>query len=284
MVNNPVNLEPAIVIEGPQEDWPGGTQTLRPLRPEREPNRGGTFWFGVEAGNSEIWFRITYEAIHRMQEKAPRARGARLIDAWIAWLQANPDHEATDRNQLRVFVSDHGRYKSRAVATNGLDKSGPRNAHLAQRVANAGFLTNAIMMRREVLIDRSIDGAVVEQRSEDAPARGKLAPQAIDPRAKRLDRVAITFTARHGRRRARRPPGSGRRRVAGGVGEQVAEHLDDTGAVGNHARQVRRLVDGHVVARAAGQERAARRVDERARVGRLGIDRQGAGVDVADVE
>ena len=79
-------------------------------------------------------------------------------------------------------------------------------------------------------------------------------------------------------------PDRRRRRVAGGVGEQVAEHLHDAGAVGHHARQVRRQVDGHVVAGAAGQERAARRVDERARVGRLGIDRQGAGVDAAGVE
>ncbi|MCY4634340.1 MAG: hypothetical protein OXG04_07530, partial [Acidobacteria bacterium] len=79
-------------------------------------------------------------------------------------------------------------------------------------------------------------------------------------------------------------PDRRRRRVAGGVGEQVAEHLDDAGAVGHHARQVRRQIDGHVVAGAPGQERAARRVDERARVGRLGIDRQGAGVDTAGVE
>ena len=61
-------------------------------------------------------------------------------------------------------------------------------------------------------------------------------------------------------------PDRRRRRVAGSVGE----HMDDAGAVGHHARQVRRQVDGHVVAGAAGQERAARRVDERARVGRLG--------------
>ena len=65
-------------------------------------------------------------------------------------------------------------------------------------------------------------------------------------------------------------PDRRRRRVAGGVGEQVAEHPDDAGAVGHHARQLRRQVDGHVLAGAAGQQLAARRGDERARVGRLG--------------
>lgn len=107
MVNNPDNLGPAIVIEGTREDWPGGARTLRPLRPEREPNRA-TFWFGAQAGDSEVWFRITAEAVHRMQEETPRARGGRLIDAWIVWLQANPDHQPTGRSRLRVFVSDDG--------------------------------------------------------------------------------------------------------------------------------------------------------------------------------
>ena len=49
------------------------------------------------------------------------------------------------------------------------------------------------MIQREVLIGRSVAGTVVEHRSEDTPARGKLTPQNIDPGAKRLDRVVRTF-------------------------------------------------------------------------------------------
>ena len=59
---------PAIVIEGAREDWPGGPRTLTPLDTHREPNRQ-TFWFGAELApdDNEAWFRITLEAVHRME-------------------------------------------------------------------------------------------------------------------------------------------------------------------------------------------------------------------------
>ena len=71
---------PEIVIAGTREDWPGGAQTLTPRDPTREPN--GRLWFGAELDpdGSQVWFRITAEAVGRMREKTPRARGARLID------------------------------------------------------------------------------------------------------------------------------------------------------------------------------------------------------------
>ena len=107
MVNNPANLQPAIVIEGTRQDWPGGAQILTPLPPDREPDRPA-FWFGAQAGAIEVCFRLTQEAIHRMPEEEPQARGQRLIDALIAWLQDNPDHQLTPRNHFRVLVADDG--------------------------------------------------------------------------------------------------------------------------------------------------------------------------------
>ena len=72
MTNGPA-IVPEIVIEGMRNDWPGGRQTFWPLRPERaEPNKD-TFWFGARlkpAGN-QVWFRITMEAVRRMQEETP---------------------------------------------------------------------------------------------------------------------------------------------------------------------------------------------------------------------
>ena len=64
----------------------GGARTLTARDPTREPN--GTFWFGAELGpaGDQVWFRIAEEAIGRMPEKTPRARGARLVDALIVWI------------------------------------------------------------------------------------------------------------------------------------------------------------------------------------------------------
>ena len=100
---------PAIVIEGTREDWPGGPRTLTALDPNREPNRL-TFWFGAELtpDDNEVWFRITMEALRRIQEERPGARGNRLLDALLAWLRDNPDRQLEDLNRFQVFVSDAG--------------------------------------------------------------------------------------------------------------------------------------------------------------------------------
>ena len=77
----PDTAGPKIVIAGTREDWPGGAQTLTPRDPTREPN-GRILWFGAALdadGSQQVWFRITAEAVGRMREKTPRARGARLI-------------------------------------------------------------------------------------------------------------------------------------------------------------------------------------------------------------
>ena len=100
---------PAIVIDVTREDWPGGPRTLTPLDPNREPNRQ-TFWFGAELapGGNQVWFRITLEAVHRMEEKTPDARGNRLVDALLAWRSDAPDHRLEDLNRFQVYVSDAG--------------------------------------------------------------------------------------------------------------------------------------------------------------------------------
>ena len=71
----------AVVIEGRRDDWPGGLRLLMPCPPSREPN-GRTYWFGAELdpAGSQLWFRVTSEAIHRMREKTPRARGACFVN------------------------------------------------------------------------------------------------------------------------------------------------------------------------------------------------------------
>ena len=100
---------PAIVIEGTREDWPRVPRTLTRLDPNPEPNRQ-TYWFGAELapGDSQVWFRITMEAIHRMQEKTPAGRGNRLVDALLAWLSDDRDHQLEDLNRFQVYVSDAG--------------------------------------------------------------------------------------------------------------------------------------------------------------------------------
>ena len=108
MSNGPA-IVPVIVIEGTREDWPGGPRTLTPLDPNREPNRL-TFWFGAElapAGN-QVWFQITGETIERMPEETPGAHGNRLVDALLAWLSDNRDHQLRDLNRFQVLVSDAG--------------------------------------------------------------------------------------------------------------------------------------------------------------------------------
>ena len=95
--------ELAIVIAGRRGDWPGGPQTLTPREPTREPN--GTLWFGAELdpAGGQVWFRITSEAIHRMREKAPRARGACFVDALITWM--TPERQlGPELNRFQVHV------------------------------------------------------------------------------------------------------------------------------------------------------------------------------------
>ena len=99
---------PQIVIEGRREDWLGGARTLTPRELCREPNRQ-TFWFGAELDpdGSQVWFRITAEAVRRMKEQTPEARGERLVDALLAWL--TPDRELEpELNRFQVLVSDDG--------------------------------------------------------------------------------------------------------------------------------------------------------------------------------
>lgn len=96
-----------IVIEGRRENWPGGARTLTPRTAGREPN-GRIPWFGAEldTGN-QVWFWIAPQAVRRMREKTPRARGERLIDALLGWL--TPDRALKrEINRFEVRVSDEG--------------------------------------------------------------------------------------------------------------------------------------------------------------------------------
>ena len=96
-----------ITIEGTREDWPGGARTLSPRDALREPN--GIFWYGADLtpDGKQVWFRVAPEAVGRMQAQTPRARGDRLIDAFLAWL--SPDQQLRGAlNRFEVRVSDEG--------------------------------------------------------------------------------------------------------------------------------------------------------------------------------
>ncbi len=101
----------AIIIKGRREDWPGGARTLTPLPPlpRGKPFRGA-HWFGAELDpdRSEVWFRITGKDIHRMREKTPRARGARLIDELITWMTSDDRQLGSDLPDFEVKVSHDG--------------------------------------------------------------------------------------------------------------------------------------------------------------------------------
>ena len=100
--------DPAIVIAGRREDWPGGAKTLTPLDASREPN--GTFWFGAELDPDvrQVWFRIDEEAIGRMPVETPKARGRRLVDALIVQIAADDGPLRFGINRFDVHVSEAG--------------------------------------------------------------------------------------------------------------------------------------------------------------------------------
>ncbi len=100
---------PEIILEGKFGNWPGEARTLTPCRPEREPNRPHVYSFGAELdqGNDEVWFRITWEAIRRMKERTPHARGNRLVDALVSWMTPERSLEP-GLNRFKVRVSETG--------------------------------------------------------------------------------------------------------------------------------------------------------------------------------
>jgi hypothetical protein len=108
-MSNGTATVPAIAIDGTREDWPGGPLTLTPLDPNQEPNRQTT-WFGaaLATGDNQVWFRITMEAVHRMREETPGDRGNRLVDALLAWLNDDREHQLEDVSRFQVYVSDAG--------------------------------------------------------------------------------------------------------------------------------------------------------------------------------
>ena len=99
-----------LTSRGRAKTGPAAIGTLTSRDPSREPNRQ-TFWFGAELDpdGSHVWFRIASEAVRRMGEQTPRARGDRLVDALLAWLMT-PDRRQLepDLNRFQVLVSDDG--------------------------------------------------------------------------------------------------------------------------------------------------------------------------------
>ena len=84
--------------------------------------------------------------------------------------------------------------------------------------------------------------------------------------------------------RRRNPDGSGFRRLARRVGEQVVEYLHHALPVGHDPGQVGRQVDADGVPPAGADARAAGLVHQRGDLGGLGRDRQRPGFDAPGVE
>ena len=98
---------PAIVIDGTFDNWPGGPQTLTELPAYQEHSRDAfRFGYWLTRDGKEVRFRITWEAVRRMKEETPGARGDRLVDALLAWLSDNPDYQFDVGNSFQVFVSE----------------------------------------------------------------------------------------------------------------------------------------------------------------------------------
>lgn len=96
-----------IIIAGTRRDWPGGTRTLTPRDPCRDPD--GTLWFGADLGPDpkQVWFRVASEDVRRIRAETPRTRGDRVIEALLAWLSLG--HRLQDElTRFEVRVSDHG--------------------------------------------------------------------------------------------------------------------------------------------------------------------------------
>ena len=101
--------EQAIVIARTAEDRPDG-RTLTPRKATREPN--GTLWFGADLDHAgdQVWFRIEEDAIRRMPDATPEARGRRLLDALAVWLAADRSlRRGINRFEVRVAEDGYTR-------------------------------------------------------------------------------------------------------------------------------------------------------------------------------
>ena len=73
-------------------------------------------------------------------------------------------------------------------------------------------------------------------------------------------------------------------RVPGGVGQQVAQDLDDAQPVGHHGGKIGGQFDPQVAASPAAREGGAGLIQQRGHGGRFGTDPQGAGLDAGHVQ
>ncbi len=98
--------EHAIVIARTAGDRPDG-RTWTPRKATREPN--GTLWFGadMDPAGDQVWFRIEEDALRRMPDTTPEARGQRLLDALDVWLAADRSLRC-GINRFEVRVGEDG--------------------------------------------------------------------------------------------------------------------------------------------------------------------------------
>ena len=80
------------------------------------------------------------------------------------------------------------------------------------------------------------------------------------------------------------PNGSRLGRVAGGVGQQVVQDLEDALPVGHHRGQIGRQLDAQDVPAPRAQEGVAGLIHQPGQSRRFGLHRQGAGLDAGHVQ
>ena len=69
----------------------------------------GTLWFGadIDPEGDQVWFRIAADAIYRMPDSTPEARGRRPLVALHVWLVADRSLRC-GTNRFEVRVAENG--------------------------------------------------------------------------------------------------------------------------------------------------------------------------------
>ena len=137
---------PQIVIKGRRGDWPGGARTLTPHEPGREPNRQ-TFWFGAELDpdGSQVWFRITSEAVRRPGGWGPRSTASRFWSPMTA-TRGSSATAATEARPRPVAVG-RLRLNGGSSASDDVAGCGPPHPRLVGDGADAPSAPQAEVLR-----------------------------------------------------------------------------------------------------------------------------------------
>ena len=241
-------------------------------------------WFGAELDpdGDQIWFRIDEDAIGRMPEKTPAARGDRLIDALIVWITTDrplePRHQPLRGPGLRAR-----RHVDRTAAVvrrmDSIAPSGPPTAAVerppptALRLAEASLSPNTRRAYSGAL--RRLDAWLDGRRLEDATLAAFLAELHDQGRAPASAATAVAAACFRARLAGEPSPGgertarvlAGYRRTAGERGRGQARPFGAAlccrrSASGGHLPTGQRLREDSTRVASVGPERTRRGRDQ----------------------